>query len=118
MSDPQDQTSNHRYAILTHDHPFFHWDLLLRVGEVAWTWRLLDDPHTTPQTRADRIGDHRLMYLDYEGPVRGDRGHVTQFDSGMYEILAQTETSLTVQLTGHRGVKTLTLPRFALQGSD
>ena len=29
-----------RFVILEHDHPSLHWDFILEVGEVLWTWRL------------------------------------------------------------------------------
>ena len=102
-----------RFAILTHDHPFFHWDLLLEAGEVAWTWRLLDEPGPDREVRAERIGNHRLLYLDYEGPVSGGRGWVTRWDAGTYRILDETHDRLTVQLTGQRGVFSLPLPQSA-----
>jgi len=31
---------------------------------------------------AERIGDHRRAYLDYEGPSGGGRGKVSQADAG------------------------------------
>lgn len=92
-----------RFAILTHDHPFFHWDLLLEAGEVAWTWRLLDEPGPNREVQAERIGDHRLLYLDYEGPVSGNRGQVTRWDAGTYRVTHQSESEITVVLTGING---------------
>lgn len=97
------QESGRRFAILTHDHPFFHWDLLLEAGEVAWTWRLLDEPSSERHPRAERIGDHRLLYLDYEGPVSGGRGQVTRWDCGTYRVLDESAGELTVLLAGSRG---------------
>jgi DNA polymerase Ligase (LigD) len=99
-----------RFAILTHDHPFFHWDLLLEAGEVAWTWRLLDEPRPDRTLRAQRIGDHRLLYLDYEGPVSEGRGQVARWDTGTYRIEDQTPGQLTVCLSGNRGELRLSLP--------
>ncbi|MCC7168757.1 MAG: hypothetical protein IT565_14420 [Rhodospirillales bacterium] len=110
MRTPQDQEGSQRFAILTHDHPFFHWDLLLEAGEVAWTWRLLDDPATEESPRSERIGDHRLMYLNYEGPVSGGRGLVTAWDVGTYRVESNSDRELTVTLNGRRGTRTLALP--------
>ena len=33
---------------------------------------------------AERIGDHRIVYLNYEGPISRNRGSVTQVASGLY----------------------------------
>ena len=71
-----------RFAILTHDHPFPHWDLLLEAGETCRTWRLLANPDSEGPIPAEILPDHRVFYLDYEGPVSGNRGTVLQWDSG------------------------------------
>ena len=39
---------------------------------------------------ATRLPDHRLAYLEYEGPVSGNRGVVRRIDSGKYEIDGNT----------------------------
>lgn len=77
-----------RFVILTHDHPFLHWDLLLEqegVGALR-AWRLLAEPLSAPTIDAEPLADHRALYLDYEGPVSGGRGHVVRWDTGDYEI--------------------------------
>ena len=110
MGAEQAQEAGRRFAILTHDHPFFHWDLLLEAGEVAWTWRLLDDPSGEQAPRAVRIGNHRLLYLDYAGPVSGGRGEVARWDAGTYCVLDQSTSGMTVLLSGSRGELTFALP--------
>jgi hypothetical protein len=35
---------------------------------------------------AERLADHRLAYLDYEGPVTGNRGNVRRIDVGTYRV--------------------------------
>ena len=114
MDVEQAEVTIRRFAILTHNHPFFHWDLLLEAGEVAWTWRLLDEPGPDRTVRAERIGDHRLLYLDYAGPVSGGRGEVARWDAGTYRIVHETDEQLTVWLSGDRGEIRLTLPRVRL----
>ncbi|MFO1094461.1 MAG: DNA polymerase ligase N-terminal domain-containing protein [Planctomycetaceae bacterium] len=79
-----------RYVILTHDHPFPHWDLMLESGGVLRTWRLLNEPATGRRVPAERLADHRLKYLDYEGPVSGGRGIVARWDYGTYAQLPPT----------------------------
>jgi hypothetical protein len=73
------------YVILEHDHPYLHWDFMLEAGEVLRAWRLAEPPEPGKTVAARLIGDHRLMYLDYEGPVSGNRGQVRRWDSGNYE---------------------------------
>ena len=40
----------------------------------------------------ERLADHRLDYLEYEGPVSGDRGSVRRVDGGQYRSGAQPLT--------------------------
>lgn len=110
-----------RYAILIHDHPFVHWDLLVQRGEALRSWRLLESPdrwHSAADSTvlsAEAIGDHRLMYLDYEGPVSRERGRVIRWDYGQAEWLVDSETSVRLRLSGSRLVGELTLDREASQ---
>jgi DNA polymerase Ligase (LigD) len=73
-----------RFVILTHDHPYLHWDLFLEDGDVLRGWRLAEEPVAGKPIAATAQADHREMYLDYEGPVSGNRGHVTRWDFGEY----------------------------------
>ena len=91
-----------RFVILTHDHPFLHWDFMLEQGESLRTWRLSAEPNSGGEISAEPLPDHRLEYLDYEGPVSGDRGDVTQWDRGEYELIAESPEKLTVQLHGKK----------------
>lgn len=91
-----------RFAILSHDHPFPHWDFLLEDGDACKTWRLLTEPSPNRAVPAEQIADHRLLYLDYEGPVSGDRGTVTQFDAGCFEWLRRRDNAMLIALYGKR----------------
>jgi len=73
-----------RFVILEHDFPALHWDLMLECGAVLRTWRLGAPPAPGQSVRAEQALDHRRMYLDYEGPVGGERGRVRRWDSGTY----------------------------------
>jgi hypothetical protein len=77
-----------RLVILEHDHPFLHWDLLLEEEYSARTWRLLRKPCLGEPIAAEPLPNHRLMYLDYEGVVSGDRGTVKRFLAGTYQPLS------------------------------
>jgi hypothetical protein len=100
-----------RFAILAHDHPFPHWDLLLEAGTVCRTWRLMDIVDSMNDVEAEEMFDHRWVYLDYEGPVSGDRGTVTRWDRGMYEWREQQDDLCEVKLSGARWQGTIRLSR-------
>ena len=89
-----------RFVLLEHDHPMLHWDFMLEWGSVIRTWRLDRIPAETATLAATTLPDHRLAYLDYEGPVSGDRGSVKRVDSGSFELLAETSEGITVRLDG------------------
>ena len=84
---------------------------MLQHGAVLWTWRLLDEPRLGRVCRAERLADHRVSYLDYEGPVSGDRGSVTRWDWGTYSLIDMTDQHITVRLQGAQGEWQLSLPR-------
>lgn len=74
-----------RFVVLEHDHPFLHWDFLLEHGDRAFTWRLLEKPECNRWLAAERINDHRPLYLNYEGPVSGNRGSVRRLFFGDHQ---------------------------------
>jgi hypothetical protein len=100
-----------RFVILEHDHPELHWDLMLESGCVLWTWRLASHPYFGQPIRAVRTFDHRLIYLEYEGPISGGRGAVVCWDRGTFSWDTQTEERIQVRLEGDvlRGVLRLDL---------
>lgn len=91
-----------RFVILTHDWPFPHWDLMLEAGDVLKTWRLLQEPGPGREVSAEALADHRLAYLDYEGPVSGDRGSVTRWETGEFDWQPAGENELRLLLHGDR----------------
>jgi DNA polymerase Ligase (LigD) len=91
-----------RFVILEHDWPQRHWDLMLEAGPVLRTWRLAAPPEAGVDVAAQPIGDHRLHYLDYEGPVSGNRGFVVRWDGGTFEWQKGDSEDVAVRLTGAR----------------
>ena len=91
-----------RFVILTHDYPFLHWDFMLEREDCLTTWRLLQQPETDKVIVAERLADHRKMYLDYEGPVSNDRGEVRRWDGGQFQTLAESSDCVHVLLEGER----------------
>jgi hypothetical protein len=91
-----------RFVILQHDHPVLHWDLMLQAGECLRTWRLAGPPGPGSSVAAEPSFDHRLLYLDYEGPVSGGRGRVQRWDHGTFAWVQQREDLVLVDLCGER----------------
>lgn len=91
-----------RFVVLEHDHPQLHWDLMLEVGPILRTWRLAAPPCHGEAIDATSVFDHRLLYLDYEGPITGGRGRVVRWDRGVYTGQVQGELPIVVQLEGER----------------
>jgi hypothetical protein len=91
-----------RFVLLDHDHPRPHLDLMLEAEGVLWTWRLEREPAEGETQPAERLGDHRLAYLDYEGRVSGDRGVVARRDHGLFDWVERGETRVVVDLRGRR----------------
>lgn len=89
-----------RFAILEHDWPTRHWDLFLEAGGVARAWRLLEEPRAATEVPAEPNGDHRLLYLDYEGPVSGGRGAVRRWDAGTFHWIADEPGRIEIELRG------------------
>jgi hypothetical protein len=98
-----------RFVLLEHDWPTHHFDLMLEAGDVLRTWRLQDRPKPNQTVNAERIGDHRLVYLEYEGPVSGSRGSVVRVDAGEYDVVEETRSRLIVKLHGQQMITQIEL---------
>lgn len=85
-----------RFVVLEHDHPVLHWDLMLECGPVLRTWRLAEPPAAGKTIHAEALADHRLHYLDYEGPVSGGRGCVKGYLGGTYDLVSETPDMIEV----------------------
>ena len=46
------------------------------------TWACREPPQAGVEIPCEALADHRLAYLDYEGPISGGRGSVTRWDRG------------------------------------
>jgi hypothetical protein len=105
-----------RFVLLYHDCPPAyerpsHWDLMFEAGEVLRTWALERLPAAwkavqsqtaatfgdcAPVASADSVsatmlGDHRRDYLEFEGPLSGNRGAVTRVAAGSFVSERQTD---------------------------
>jgi hypothetical protein len=107
-----------RFVILRHEfsaeqtgHP--HWDLMFEQGSALRTWAIDTDPFAADEADARALADHRTMYLDYEGPVSGDRGTVTRWDAGDYILLRDAEDQWVATLAGTHLRGQMTIERDA-----
>jgi hypothetical protein len=105
-----------RFVILRHEvspnsDRSTHWDFMLERAGVLRTWALEGVPAAGREINADALADHRLAYLDYEGPISGDRGCVSRWDQGEYEVLTEHPDELTVRIAGQRLIGTASLRR-------
>jgi len=98
-----------RFVLLYHDCPPdfgkpSHWDLMFEDEGVLLTWALAQPPTADESDgstiAAMRLTDHRLAYLDYEGPVSGDRGSVSRVDAGAFHWLERSAARMHVKLAG------------------
>jgi len=102
-----------RFVVLEHQSPRgLHWDFMLQQEDVLATWALPEPPDANGPLEAERLPDHRLAYLDYEGPVSGNRGQVVRWDAGIFELRGQRPQEWTVVLRGQRLVGEATLRRL------
>lgn len=105
-----------RYVILRHEMPSTasrpsHWDLMLEQNGVLQTWALEVEPCAGREIRAEQLPEHRLAYLDYEGPVSGDRGEVRRWDAGTWTPLRESADLWEGVLRGERLRGNLSLSR-------
>ena len=95
-----------RFAILRHETPPgsprpLHWDFLLEDAGTLLTWALAEPPATGRPIAAEALANHRTAYLDYEGPVSGNRGTVTRWDAGTFQWRRRSSREIAVRLSGH-----------------
>jgi hypothetical protein len=84
-----------RYVVLQHDgisSP--HCDLLFETtpGSELASARL----DAWPPKSITRSANHRRLYLDYEGEISGNRGHVKRIANGACSAFVQSDGSIDV----------------------
>lgn len=107
-----------RFIILRHETPpeferDSHWDLMLECDGELLTWAISRLPHIDFQTLAERLPNHRIAYLDYEGPVSGDRGNVKRHECGEFSWIVKSDVFMSVELEGNSLKGTLELRRVS-----
>lgn len=77
------------------------WSLERLPPAWAEVLKLADAGHSG-EILVTRLSDHRLAYLDYEGPVIGGRGVVRCVDRGEFCWITRTAGGACVELAGTR----------------
>ena len=79
-----------------------HWDLMLEGQGTLATYRLPLPPNeiATVSVVVEKIVDHDLKFLIYEGPVNKGLGTVRIVDRGTFETLVNTERMLQLRMKG------------------
>lgn len=101
-----------------------HWDLMLENRGVLLTWALPDLPPGPLPASFERLGirrlpDHRIAYLEYEGPVSNNRGTVKRVDFGEYQLTElASEDFAEVKAIGAVFQLKLSIPKAIFQQSD
>jgi hypothetical protein len=110
------------FVILFHEWPpdsprSSHFDLMLESDGALRTWAIAGlpcswrataglpssaDATASESVAATQIPDHRLAYLDYEGPVGGDRGQVRRLDAGTFVSIKESSDEWIVEFSGQR----------------
>lgn len=117
-------SSSGRFVWLRHEMPAdanrpSHWDFMLEGSGALATWAFATILHSDQASdsrtggAALRLADHRMAYLEFEGPISGGRGDVRRVDSGHFEVAGPAnDVEVVVQLRGAvlRGELRLWLP--------
>lgn len=107
-----------RFVVLLHETPpgyprGTHFDLMLEHAGLLRTWALEKLPAAGESVVAERLPDHRLAYLDFEGDVAGNRGQVSRVDAGDFDVVTDSESLLVVAIRGGQLTGTLALAQVA-----
>lgn len=101
-----------RFVLLEHRWNGVHWDLMLEAGPRLRTWALSRLPVPKGEIAATSLPDHRVRYLDYEGPISHDRGTVRRVDRGTYEPILWTDDRVVIRLFGDQVIGEAELVRL------
>jgi hypothetical protein len=99
------------FVVLRHDcaDGTWHYDwMILRtdrgmdIDRPLLTFRIEVLPTQVDSFEAERIADHRRVYLDYEGEISGGRGSVRHLVGGLAAIEAFEPARIVIVLGGSR----------------
>lgn len=92
-----------RFVVLLHSFPHPHWDWMFEVNGALATFRsaadCLDNLLCGFRQSWTQLPPHRLIYLDYEGPVSGNRGEVRKILGGTCQWLKKNDEEILLALS-------------------
>ena len=71
-----------------------HYDLMLESPQLLWTWRFQDLPGSETEQACERIQDHEIKFLDYEGDLSPGMGSVRIVEGGTFDLLSAREDQI------------------------
>ncbi|MCA9189857.1 MAG: DNA polymerase ligase N-terminal domain-containing protein [Pirellulaceae bacterium] len=93
-----------------------HWDFMVEHNAALLSWALPAPPWEVYEQTCSRLADHRIDYLQIEGPISGDRGHVTRLDCGTASELSVSADRCAMRLLGTLLSGTVVLERINQDG--
>ena len=86
---------NLNYSIIKHtlsDYTF-HYDFLIKKNDILQCWQFssIANIEIGELIFCKKIFDHRLKYLNYQGPISNNRGKVQIIQNGFLEIIIQED---------------------------
>ena len=82
---------------------------MLEHDGTLWTWSLAELPQPGQSVSAEKLADHRLAYLDYEGDISNNRGTVTRVDQGDFDLLEHSSSIVRTTIRGSKLCGLLTI---------
>ncbi len=78
-----------------------HFDWMFQIDGRLRTWatQTIDRFDTWVRLDADRLADHRVAYLDYQGDLSNDRGTVARVLAGSYMVAEDREDRFVAQMS-------------------
>ena len=88
-----------RFVVLEHtQNGSRHFDLMLECGGALRTFSFARFP--AANASCERLFDHRMRYLDFEGDIGRGKGAVRRVESGGCEMIEDSPTVVRVMLAG------------------
>ncbi len=90
-----------RFVILRHEKDTSaHFDLMLENESVLVTFSFPEFP--APGAACEKICDHRLDYLEFEGDIGEGKGAVARVDGGSFDLISLSPDAVYAFLRGGR----------------
>ena len=97
-----------RFVVLRHqvgpsldrtDQSHFDWMFQIDGSLRTWATPPVDQFETAIELTGERLPDHRMKYLDYEGELSKDRGTVARVLAGKLQVIEDSAARFVAQLS-------------------